>query len=146
MKLIASARAATILPLLMLPLAVASLWLLVAPQVVEPRVLVIVGAVVVAWYLLGGWIAVQRLSQGVTLARQARTMMLQVQLVFSVLREPLLALVSPSVRTSNSSLLPVRNRVCMGHVSTQVRSSCASLQCTKHSLGLQRSFETRIRI
>ncbi|QJD17594.1 ATP-binding protein [Paracoccus sanguinis] len=72
MKLIASARAATILPLLMLPLAVASLWLLVAPHVVEPRVLVIVGAVVVAWYLLGGWIAVQRLSQGVTLARQAR--------------------------------------------------------------------------
>lgn len=72
MKALPATRATLILPLLMVPLAAASLWLLVFPHQVTPRAVIVAGAVVVAWYLLGGWFAGQQLLLDMALARQVR--------------------------------------------------------------------------
>lgn len=67
-----TARATMVLPLLMLPLAAASLWLLVYPHAGTPRAVIIGGAIVVAWYLMGGWIAARQILQALSLSRQVR--------------------------------------------------------------------------
>lgn len=72
MKALPAGRANLILPLLMLPLVIGSLWLAVFPHHVLPRAAIIAGSVVVAWYVLGGWMAGRQLLSGLTLARQVR--------------------------------------------------------------------------
>lgn len=72
MKQLATTRAMLMLPVLMLPLAVASLWLLLAPQAITPRVTIVSGAVVVAWYLLGGWITARHVATQLRTALRLR--------------------------------------------------------------------------
>ncbi|ARJ69811.1 ATP-binding protein [Paracoccus contaminans] len=72
MKALPAGRATLILPLLMLPLVVGSLWLAVFPHHLVPRTAIVAGTVVVAWYVLGGWIAGRQLLSGLALARQVR--------------------------------------------------------------------------
>ena len=72
MKEMAGSRTSYLLPVLMLPLAAASLWLLVRPTAVSPRVMIVAGSVVIGWYLWGGWLMARRLVQGLDLARQVR--------------------------------------------------------------------------
>ena len=59
-------------PLLVLPMALGALWLALQPQAVSPRVLIIAGAVAVAWYLLAGLMVGQKLVQHGRTRRQLR--------------------------------------------------------------------------
>ena len=72
MKDLMGSRATVVLPFLMLPAALGALWLLARPQMVAPRVAIVLGTVAVAWYLLGGWIAARRLAAEWRIARQVR--------------------------------------------------------------------------
>ena len=64
-----TSRGIALLPLLMLPMVIGALWLAVAPHRATPRTLVVLGAIALAWYLLGGLIAARRLAQEMTLRR-----------------------------------------------------------------------------
>ena len=72
MKDLMGSRATVVLPFLMLPAALGALWLLARPQMVAPRVAIVLGTVAVAWYLLGGWIAARRLAAEWRIAGQVR--------------------------------------------------------------------------
>ena len=62
-------RGIALLPLLMLPMVVGALWLAAVPHKTTPRTLVVLGAVAVAWYLLGGLLAGRRLAEEMALRR-----------------------------------------------------------------------------
>ena len=61
-----------LVPLLMLPVLVGAIWLIVQPGRYTPGLLVVVGAIVTACYLLGGIAAGSRLLQEVRLRRDLR--------------------------------------------------------------------------
>lgn len=65
-------RGLAAVPLLVLPMALGALWLALQPQAVPPRVLIIGGAVAVAWYLLAGLMVGQQLVQHARTRRQLR--------------------------------------------------------------------------
>lgn len=67
-----SSRGLAMIPVLMLPAMAGALWLAVAPGTVPARLLVVAGTVAVAWYLLGGILAGQRLVQELGVMRQVR--------------------------------------------------------------------------
>ena len=68
-----TSRSLALVPLLMLPIAVAALWLAANPGATGPRVVVVAGSVAIAWYLLGGWIAGHRMRDELRLRRQLRS-------------------------------------------------------------------------
>lgn len=65
-------RGLVVVPVLMLPTLLGALWLALAPGAVPARVLVVGGTVAVAWYLLGGILAGQRLFWELAVLRQVR--------------------------------------------------------------------------
>lgn len=65
-------RGLAAVPLLVLPIALGALWLVLQPQAVPARVLVIGGAVATAWYLLAGLLVGQQLVQHTRTRRQLR--------------------------------------------------------------------------
>ena len=66
-------RGLMMVPVLMLPTIIGALWLALAPGAVPARVLVVAGTAAVAWYLLGGIFAGQRLLSELTVMRQVRS-------------------------------------------------------------------------
>ena len=65
-------RGLVVVPVLMLPTLLGAVWLALAPETVSARVLVVAGTVAVAWYLLAGIFAGQRLFSELALLRQVR--------------------------------------------------------------------------
>ena len=66
------ARGLVVVPVLMLPTLLGAVWLALAPGAVSARVLVVAGTVAVAWYLLAGIFAGQRLFLELAVLRQVR--------------------------------------------------------------------------
>ena len=66
-------RGLMMVPVLMLPTIIGALRLALAPGAVPARVLVVAGTAAVAWYLLGGIFAGQRLLSELTVMRQVRS-------------------------------------------------------------------------
>ena len=66
-------RGLMMVPVLMLPTVIGALWLALAPGAVPARVLVVAGTAAVAWYLLGGIFAGQRLVSELAVMRQVRS-------------------------------------------------------------------------
>lgn len=62
-------------PLLMLPAVIGAGWIAIRPDAAtEGRVAVLLGLVAVAWYVLGGVVALQRIRRGMAARRMLRTL------------------------------------------------------------------------